>query len=44
MAVGPGVLQFMLDNRFRIAPGVPLIFGGIDDDNRLVKAVCFQPT
>jgi signal transduction histidine kinase len=32
MAVGPGALQFMLDNRSRIAPGVPLIFGGIDDD------------
>ena len=32
MAVGPGALQFMLDNRARIAPGAPLIFGGVDDD------------
>ena len=37
MAVGPGALQFILDNRSWIALGVPLIFGGIDDDNELVK-------
>ena len=37
MAVGPGALQFTLDNRARIAPGAPLIFGGVDDDNGAVK-------
>src|SRR5271170_4901511 len=37
MAVGPGALRFMLDNRARIGVGVPLIFGGVDDDNALVK-------
>jgi signal transduction histidine kinase len=37
MAVGPGALEFMLDNRARIGAGVPLIFGGVDDDNGLVK-------
>ncbi|PWK65650.1 ATP-binding protein [Aminobacter sp. AP02] len=31
MAVGPGALKFLLDNRSRIAPGVPLIFGAIND-------------
>lgn len=31
MAVGPGALKFMLDNRSRIAPKVPLIFGAIND-------------
>ena len=41
MAVGPGALQFMLDNRSRIAAGVPLIFGAINDAR--LKGATFPP-
>ena len=41
MAVGPGALQFMLDNRSRIAAGVPLIFGAVNE--RRIEHQSFPP-
>jgi signal transduction histidine kinase len=35
MPVGPLALRFVLDNRGGIAPGAPLIFGGISEDDRI---------
>jgi len=37
--VGPGALQFMLDQRSRIAPGVPLIFGAVTGDTVAKKTL-----
>lgn len=31
LAAGPGALRFLLEHREEIAPGIPLVFGGITD-------------
>jgi signal transduction histidine kinase len=40
VTAGPGALQFILDHRERIAPGVPIVAGGLTDDvlNRSLPA------
>lgn len=39
IAVGGGALQFMLENRARIAAGAPLIFGGVSEDEIRLRGI-----
>src|SRR5690348_10878955 len=41
VTAGPVALKFMLDNRSRIAPGVPLLFGAVGDST--TSAASFPP-
>lgn len=38
LAIGPNALTFMLDNRSEIAPGVPIVFGGVSERTAAVAA------
>ncbi len=41
IAVGPNAFKFMLDNRNRVAPGVPLMFGAVSAES--VRAMTLPP-